>query len=61
MLEEKLDEVKKIAWKDKVKLWEKKYMDSKEGTSWFWKSEIELMKGMSFSTWLTAVSDSRIC
>ena len=61
MLEEKLDEVKKIAWKDKVKLWEKKYKHSKKGTSWFWKSEIELMKGISCSTWLTAVSDSRIC
>lgn len=60
-LEEKLDGNKKIGWKDDVKLLEKKYKDSKKGTSWFWKSEIEVMKGISCSTWLTAVLDSQMC
>ena len=40
--------------------WEKSHKDAQKGTSQFWKTSIEMIRGVTVPIWLTAVKDSKM-
>ena len=46
---------------NEVKAWGKLHEDATKGSSWYWKTTIEIMKGFVCTLWLTGIMDSKIC
>ena len=49
------DKEKKISVKDGIRAWEKERKDDAKGTSYFWKTTFEVVRGVFSTAWLTAL------
>ena len=47
--------------KHAVRPWDSLNTNSEKGSSFVWKSNIEVLSGVRCNTWLTAVMDSKLC
>ena len=48
-------------YRSDIKKWENSKKTAKKGTSWCWKSSLDILNGLSTPLYLTAVQDSKIC
>ena len=60
-LGEKSKKTSKRSCKMDIKKWETSKKTAKKGTSWCWKSSLDILNSLSIPLYLTAVQDSKIC